>query len=139
MSDTNSGGGTVDAGDLKSPGFGHEGSTPSPSTIDRYRELYDRIPAFDCIKGCTDCCGPVPFGFSEWQKVKNPVAATGIDCPYIEDGKCSIYEVRPFMCRIFGTVENLRCPRGCGPEKLLTKEEGRFMTTFYKTEIRRDK
>lgn len=32
MDEISSGGGTVDAADLKSAGFGHEGSTPSPST-----------------------------------------------------------------------------------------------------------
>lgn len=37
-------------------------------------------------------------------------------------GKCSIYENRPFVCRIFGTSEILRCDN-CTPERFLSEKE----------------
>jgi hypothetical protein len=34
----------------------------------RLRELYARVPAFKCIPGCTDCCGPVAASREEQRK-----------------------------------------------------------------------
>jgi hypothetical protein len=107
--------------------------------VDKYHELYDRIPVFECKPGCADCCGPVPFGKSEYAKIPEPVLAEGIGCPYIGDGGCSIYEVRPFLCRIYGTVEDLKCPHGCGPEKLFDVSEGKTMLAYYKILMREDR
>jgi hypothetical protein len=106
--------------------------------MDKILDLYARIPAFDCLKGCTACCGIVPFSKSEWTRVAEPKKGKGIDCPYVQDGRCSIYEDRPFMCRIFGTVESLLCPKGCGPEILLSAGEGRMLTSFYRIEMREE-
>ncbi len=106
--------------------------------IVRFLELYDRIPAFKCLEGCTACCGPVPFSKSEWARIEEIRKQTNIHCPYIEDGGCSIHAVRPFMCRLFGAVENLRCPKGCGPEKLLSAGEGRVLRAFYRLLMKDD-
>lgn len=40
-------------------------------------------------------------------------------------GKCTVYTVRPFICRLWGTTPTLRCPEGCEPERWLTREEAR--------------
>lgn len=53
--------------------------------------------------------------------------ATTQKCPHLtRDNRCGIYQVRPFVCRLFGTteIERLRCPKGMGPDKLLSVEEG---------------
>jgi uncharacterized protein len=36
----------------------------------RLRELYSAIPTFECIEGCTDCCGPVAA--SREERARNP-------------------------------------------------------------------
>lgn len=50
-------------------------------------------------------------------------ATIGLDCPYLlEDKRCSIYPVRPFLCRIAGVSTDLPCPlplSGCSPQKVL--------------------
>lgn len=100
-----------------------------------HARLYKKIPAFECIEGCTDCCGPVPWtGFE--------LARAGLDappperedrrCPFSLAGRCDIHDRRPFMCRLFGTVEDLKCPHGRGPLRPVGVQEGHQMVRRYK-------
>jgi len=79
--------------------------------------LYREIPAFECVDGCTACCGPVPFSEIEAERagLKRIEGSTDLICPFVKDNGCSIYAHRPFMCRLFGTasqVPQLHCPKG---------------------------
>lgn len=105
--------------------------------------LRNRIPAFDCVAGCHDCCGRVPW--SAWEAARLPgdvsvktvkakeVAAGGAEkCGFVTDGgQCAVYAQRPIMCRLFGAVEDLRCPHGRGPERFLSKEEAGMLLAEY--------
>lgn len=112
------------------------------------KKLTDQIPAFDCIPGCTACCGPVPWSAPEFnslpagieppyviQVVDNtvtPVASSAcLDCPFSLDGNCQVYEDRPFMCRLYGTVENLPCAYGKRPKRMLTSAQGQSLLERY--------
>lgn len=113
--------------------------------------LYERIPAFTCIKGCSDCCGLVPWSPEEFAKVADrvPAGVTLLDmngcvvpqrgtsgtCPFFDHG-CTVYADRPFLCRLFGTAPEprLTCPHGCHPEKQLTVEKAKWMTMRYQRE-----
>jgi len=52
-------------------------------------------------------------------------------CPFCVDHRCIIYEIRPLICRIHGTVRpqphdihhRLTCPRGRIPENFLSNHE----------------
>lgn len=103
-----------------------------------YKRLYKRLPNMKCKEGCTDCCGPVPF--SKWESdnakvdfdfVPGKTMFTEIHCKHICDGKCSIYENRPFMCRLYGTTEKLKCPHGIFPEYQITDELSEELTEQY--------
>lgn len=105
----------------------------------KHKKLYDQIPEFSCVPGCNDCCGPIPFSRWEWKRIKDKRPANGLECPYVNaDGLCDIYYQRPFMCRLFGTVDNQRliCPHGCGPGKMLTDKQGKELTDKYLEIIR---
>lgn len=107
------------------------------SVREAHERLYERIPAFQCKPGCTDCCGPVPFSRWEWGRVldKRKGDPRTWDCPYAVRGRCEIYEKRPLICRLFGAVDTelLRCPHGCGPErKLSTKEADEIINEYLK-------
>ncbi len=39
----------------------------------------------------------------EWQQNE------GIQCGFLQDGMCSIYEVRPWACRAFGVIRQMPC------------------------------
>lgn len=97
------------------------------------QSLYTAIPEFDCKPGCFECCGPVPCHDWELEKLgvetgefiaaKNLKVIEPGKCQFIKDGKCSVYERRPLMCRLFGTIEDLQCPYGMRPDILLTKKQ----------------
>lgn len=104
------------------------------SEREKLQELYAQIPSFKCKEGCTDCCGFIMFSKREWQKIpKKFHKPECIACPYSANGACEIYEDRPFICRLYGTVDTprLRCPHGCAPEKMLTEAEGARLTAEY--------
>jgi Fe-S-cluster containining protein len=45
-------------------------------------------------------------------------------CNYLNDGgRCSVYEVRPLVCRIFGASDKLPCIWGCKPTAPLLSEK----------------
>jgi Fe-S-cluster containining protein len=44
-------------------------------------------------------------------------------CDYLSEGKCSVYDQRPAICRLFGSTEKLMCPHGCVPDRVLPEIE----------------
>jgi len=100
-----------------------------PAKIIKY--IRKRIPVFECILGCTDCCGPVPFSKWGWSQIRDKRDATSIICPYVTEVGCAIYSQRPILCRLFGTVFGMRCPHGRGPKNLLSSERERELMALY--------
>lgn len=109
----------------------------------------DCIPEFDCVDGCHECCGVVPFNAAEkskaeakmtllsWQKFDDSswVATAALQhpfsCPFLGNKGCTIYDDRPMICRLFGSVDDprMKCPKGCGPEQFITETESRQILT----------
>jgi Fe-S-cluster containining protein len=103
------------------------------------KELYDRvssrIPEFECKKKCQEACGPVFWSEAEqlvivdWlqQRGQEELLATNMDsltCPYLKEGLCSIHEVRPILCQLYGATkdERMHCPFGCRPKKRIKEK-----------------
>lgn len=103
-----------------------------------------RIPKFACEEGCHACCGAVPFTdrervaaagrrpFVEWERFDEgswvpAQALETLSCPFLVHGQCSIYDIRPVMCRLFGAVKHPRmiCPKGRGPKRLISNARAR--------------
>lgn len=104
---------------------------PNPRRIDaKLQELYDRIPAMkNCQGKCADSCGPIECSVRERAKVEREsgrrLAAPCGSCSMLTPmGRCSVYESRPLICRLFGTTRGLACVHGCEPERWLPDEEG---------------
>ena len=97
-----------------------------------HRALYAQIPNFSCKPGCHDCCGPVPFSAWEISLQEDPKVSSGTGCPHITPQGCAIYDQRPLMCRLYGTVPEMRCPHGCAPDKPLSSAEGRKILKKYR-------
>ncbi|WP_075107898.1 YkgJ family cysteine cluster protein [Neptuniibacter marinus] len=76
-------------------------------------ELYEYASRYTpCKKGCSDCChyavtvSEVEIAFIEkFTRVKRQKTFSskadfhGTPCPFLKNGSCSIYDVRPFVCR----------------------------------------
>src|SRR4051812_33693448 len=85
--------------------------------------LYAQVPAIGCKGLCTDACGPVSGGAREQVRMRRAgvtlppaheglrlvLADPGYRCPALVDGRCSTYEARPMICRVWGASEDLPC------------------------------
>jgi len=97
-----------------------------PNHIARITEIYNSLPKIECKKKCTNSCGPIAMSEAEWKRLTfgdNLHCNDNLECPFLEDGLCSIYNRRPLICRLFGLVRKMKCPYGCIPEKWLSDSE----------------
>ena len=113
-----------------------------------HRMIYREIPVTPgCKIGCNDCCGPVPWSANELSQVTMPITAVKIAvgsktvwmdpatemCPMLGPKGCTVYDRRPFMCRLFAAadVSRLKCPHGCNALKPLSARKASALTTAY--------
>ena len=102
------------------------------SVWNRIDQLYSRLPKINCRKLCQESCGPILMTKPEWDRVLKKMGLKtdaklplnpDLTCPMLKNGLCSVYTVRPLICRLFGLVEKMRCPHGCRPERWLSDSE----------------
>lgn len=83
---------------------------------------------FECIEGCGQCCLIVPWPKDEYEHLKVFACQTveklltddRLVYPITRDGRCvflsplmrcAVYDRRPLVCRQYGRIANLPCPR----------------------------
>lgn len=110
---------------------------------DKLDKIYRKLPKLNCKGLCTESCSLIKVGALERNRITK---LTGSD-PFIKDrdildyvktnppeswtckllkaGKCTVYHVRPLICRLFGLVEKMKCPFGCVPERWLSDDEAK--------------
>ena len=110
-------------------------------------DLYQLIPEFICSEGCYECCKN--FGVPSRTKVEDerlekflrdngmePGEARGHTCPYLDEtlpeGGCSIYPVRPLICRLYGTSPSYLCKMGIRPARPLEGDEEEEIFYLYR-------
>ncbi|WP_299871706.1 YkgJ family cysteine cluster protein [uncultured Cocleimonas sp.] len=90
--------------------------------------LRERIPTFECVPGCHDCCGPVTTSSEEMSRLpvktdaEHEVALDNYNCVHLGPNGCEVYEERPLICRLFGTTQTMPCPNGRRPEDMVDPE-----------------
>ena len=107
-------------------------------------DIYNLIPEFMCAEGCHECCQN--FGVPSRTPIEDerindylrknemmPGKAHHGTCPYLNETGCSIYPVRPLICRLYGTAPNYRCIISVSPVKLLHEDEEAEIFHFYQT------
>ena len=107
-------------------------------------DIYELIPDFHCTEGCHDCCQN--FGVPSRTRVedervkaflrKNSMQlgeAQGNTCPYLNETGCSIYPVRPLICRLYGTSPSYRCKMEVMPIRFLHEDEEEEILHLYRT------
>jgi Fe-S-cluster containining protein len=107
---------------------------------ERLDALYAELPQLKCKGKCWKCCGKVLMGPGERERISRE---GGVDLPTVAEmrrdnrelcvalksHRCTVYDVRPLVCRLWGIEETMRCPYGCVPE-------GGWMTTDEATGFR---
>ena len=89
------------------------------------RFLRTQIPAFECVPGCHDCCGPVTTSSEEManlpvkSETEHAAALAELRCPHLGEQGCQVYHERPLICRLFGTTPRLACPNGRRPAVMI--------------------
>lgn len=83
-------------------------------------ELYSQLPQLECRGKCQDACGPIDMSTAERQRIRargTDIPRLSLTCPALTFlGTCSVYDIRPLICRLWGLVEAMACPHGCRPE-----------------------
>lgn len=101
-------------------------------------ELYARVPDAGCKGLCKDSCGPIAMTEIEWLRLGSPEPAiheggnvwlglSELACTVLVEGRCSNYDARPMICRLWGATETMACPWGCRPLLPLTDAEARHL------------
>jgi hypothetical protein len=97
-----------------------------------------KIPTFNCVPGCHDCCGPVRTSTEEIARLpvksdsEHAAALAAWSCPYLGDRGCEVYSERPLICRLFGTTPRLACPNGRRPAKMIAPDVERDIFRYFK-------
>lgn len=86
--------------------------------------IYAKLPTLDCKRECASSChtGPIRIGRLEWERIVERLGFAPVgnpdtmDCPLLEDGACTVYDIRPLICRLWGSTKRMRCSHGCEPK-----------------------
>jgi len=84
------------------------------------------IPQHTRCTNCGECCGPVPITKDEVEKISDYMkehelprevvsrSHKMLECVFRDSRKkrCSIYPVRPLVCRLFGVASGMTCLNG---------------------------
>jgi hypothetical protein len=111
--------------------------------LEMYREIdavYAGLPTVECKGLCHEYCTEILMSSAEEYRLNHESGrpyefvkkfrqlAYGLRtpelCPHLSaDKRCTVYAIRPAVCRAFGVGEGLPCPFGCQPTRTLTKSE----------------
>jgi Fe-S-cluster containining protein len=95
------------------------------------RDIWAKVPNMvDCKGVCHDSCGPIPVSTIERKLLEERAGkklqpeGAGLTCSLLTPaGTCSVYAIRPLICRIWGAAVGVPCVHGCKSERTLTKDE----------------
>lgn len=101
----------------------------------KLQKVYNQIPKSTCPPGCGKCCGILFPSEVEISNIKSWLKehgrdyidfniTIGLNCPYLSKTKeCTIYPVRPFLCRFLGVSVDLPCPLKLNkPERVMNHQ-----------------
>ena len=115
---------------------------------EKLEKIYRKLPKLKCKGLCTASCSLIKLSPLERKIITQKVG----DDPFIrdeqfldyiskhspEEGKCSVYSIRPLICRLWGLVKKMACPFGCVPERWLTDDEAAKYLTKAKYYVKRE-
>lgn len=114
--------------DKRLRGHGTATSASTPPTRRTLEEIYRALPEVHCKGLCQACCGAIGMSEAEatiiYTKHGELPVLNEETCSMLgTDGRCTIYEDRPLICRAWGAAKSMPCPHGCGPVDLLSADQ----------------
>lgn len=111
---------------------------------------YARIPKVECRGKCQQSCIPIGHLMTAFERdrivartgtVPNTVTAAvltaGESCNLLtKDGRCSVYDIRPTVCRLYGVDARMPCFAGCPGANALERDAGRVHTDAVRKLVR---
>jgi hypothetical protein len=102
--------------------------------IKRLKHFYARLPKVACQGKCAgpllNVCTVVSATELERDRIEAAVGHEALEikdvnlCPLLKDGKCTVYDIRPTICRMWGSwAFQPPCPYGCKADRTLTRAE----------------
>ncbi len=104
-----------------------------PDPLAELERIYAQLPVMANCRGlCAYSCSSLGQTSLEQRYVRE---RTGVDLPLVHAGpgmcpaltmlnRCSVYEARPIVCRLWGMTQKMECRYGCEPEGgLIPKEQ----------------
>ena len=88
-------------------------------TTEEIDRLYAMLPHIECQRRCQKACGPILMSQAESDRIaerigRMPKDTKDLSCPMLSPmGNCTIYDIRPAICRLYGLTKALRCRFGC--------------------------
>jgi hypothetical protein len=89
--------------------------------------LYGQVPTVDACTGeCWKSCGPIGTFDAETRRISEAYGRTpgvredGMCSELNVFGRCSIYNDRPLVCRLWGASDPMPCPFCAGPPRPLS-------------------
>jgi hypothetical protein len=90
---------------------------PIPAHVAR---VWSEVPRVRCKGHCQHSCKTWSCSQQERaliESVTGPLKAEGPTCPLLsKEGECTVYRIRPLICRAWGALPSLPCPHGCKVE-----------------------
>ncbi|WBB94102.1 hypothetical protein [Verrucosispora sp. WMMC514] len=83
-------------------------------------QLYAELPEIDCKGLCHESCNAIVMTPLERGRIRErgvDISPLDMPCPALTPlRRCSVRDIRPMICRLWGLVESMACPHGCVPE-----------------------
>jgi Fe-S-cluster containining protein len=89
--------------------------------------LYEELPSVECKGYCyRECKAEIPIFAGEAERLPQFTTAQGQWCPFLDlqTKRCTVHQIRPGICRLYGVTEGLPCRWGCKPDHWLSVAEG---------------
>ncbi|WP_053065362.1 YkgJ family cysteine cluster protein [Micromonospora sp. RV43] len=83
-------------------------------------QIYAELPEIECQGLCSASCNAIVMSAAERQRIRErgvDIAPLDMPCPALSQfNRCTVYDARPLICRLYGLVEQMACPWGCRPQ-----------------------
>lgn len=125
--------------------------TDRERAIEELERLYSLLPTIECKGLCWNSCGPIDMSDVERERIEEQgvhiepftqeralrwAQDEPLHCSALtEDKKCSVYDVRPLICRLWGVAESMPCTYGCKPNPGYVRDEDAMQAIAYSVEV----